>query len=132
MSEFEALGRDVGAAADSTADNPVALAVKQLWPWAQFDQGENPNHLWKVEFWKNENGFAVAATLVDKNVWAPEPSPAPPATPEELRSLPPAEPALDVPAPADVPAEPAEPVAGLDPDPVPDAEDAPAVDAPAA
>lgn len=103
MSQFEAVGRDVAAAADSAADNPVAGAVKALWPWAGFDGGDNPNHLWKVEYWKNDGGFAVAATLVDKNVWAPEPAPAPPATPEELR----VQAATSDPAPEEAPAAPA-------------------------
>lgn len=84
MSGFDALGRDVAAAADSEGEPAVATALKALWVWAGYDAGTNPNHLWEVEYWKTGDGFTVAARVKDKDVWAPEPAPAPPASAEEL------------------------------------------------
>ena len=111
MPEFDALGRDVLAAANSTFDTDAAEAVKRLWRWAGFDGGENPNHLWTVAAEATDDGFTVTAAVKDKNVYAPEPTPAPPASAEEIaRSGVDAEPPIDQPAPEAVPATPEPPV----------------------
>jgi hypothetical protein len=84
MSEFSAFGRDVAAAADSTFDPAVAAAVKSLWAWAGFDQGDNPTHQYTVTAEADADGFSIEAVVTDRNVYvAPDPPPAP-ATPDEL------------------------------------------------
>lgn len=99
MPEFDALGRDVAAAADSTFDTPVAGAVKALWSAAGFDQGDNPNHLWTVTADIQSDRFTVSATVKDGNVYVPPPYPSAPATVDELaRQAAPVAPPVDVPA----------------------------------
>jgi hypothetical protein len=104
MPEFDALGRDVLAAANSTFETDAAEAVKRLWRWAGLEDGDNPNHLWTVSAEATEDGFAVTATVKDRNVYVPEVTPAPPASPEEIaRSN--ADVPVDEPAPEAAPAE---------------------------
>ena len=84
MPEFDALGRDVAAAADSTFDAAVAGAVKALWASAGFDQGDNPNHLWTVAVDVQSDRFSVSAVVKDGNVYTPPPYPDTPATVDEI------------------------------------------------
>lgn len=126
MPEFDALGRDVAAAADSTFDTPVAGAVKALWSAAGFDQGDNPNHLWTVTADIQSDRFTVSATVKDGNVYVPPPYPSAPATVDELARQ--AKDDIDaVAAEASVPAPVAPPVdVPVIPDPAPVADSVPA------
>lgn len=84
MPEFDALGRDVAAAADSTFEAAVAGAVKAVWATAGFDQGENPNHLWTVSADIQSDRFTISAAVKDGNVYVPPAYPSTPATVDEL------------------------------------------------
>lgn len=84
MAEFEALGRDVVATADSTFDPAAAGALKALWRWAGFEEGENPNHLWTVTVDAQSDRFSVSAAVKKGNVYVAPPHPDSPATVEEL------------------------------------------------
>lgn len=139
MTDFDALGRDVAAAADSTfhtnEGGAVGGAVKALWTACGFDKGDNPNHLWTVSFTHDESGFQLVAVLKDANVYVDPGHPDIPASADELaRSGAGQEPAAPSDVPADVPApEPASPVVEPEPAAAP-VEDVPAdvpVDAPA-
>lgn len=99
MPDFHALGRDVAATADSVLDNDAARAIKQLWVWAGFDKDEFPDHLWTVSLEADEKGFTVKAKVKEKNAYAPEVVPSPPASAAELHRS-----GIDGPGPVDVPA----------------------------
>lgn len=84
MPEFDAIGRDVFAAADSIFTPAVAGAFKTLWTEAGFDQADNPNHLWTVAADVQSDRFTLTATVKDGNVYVSPPAPHVPATVEEL------------------------------------------------
>lgn len=99
MPEFSALGRDVAATADSALDLDAARAIKQLWVWAGFEHGEDPNHLWTVSLESDDKGFTVKAKVKEKNAYVPEVAPSPSASAAELHAS-----GLSGPGPVDEPA----------------------------